>query len=212
MPPQQLALQTVCGVTFLGLHSFGTLLISDHWIITVAMKLFGPKMHGYYSTTMLALLESDAELKLNFLNSVFGCAIFNLGPQVATVPHIDNFNMPASWCVITALGDYDVKEGSQILLWDLMLMIEFPPGSLILLPSAMLCYSNMTVHQGECQYSFMQYSAGGLFQWAECGFMTQAAFLVSGKSYLVSGEGHWAQGMEMFSTWEKLCADANSSV
>lgn len=38
-------------------------------------------------------------------------------------------------CAITTLSDYDPKAGGHLVLWDLKLVIEFPPGSTILILS-----------------------------------------------------------------------------
>ena len=69
-----------------------------------------------------------------------------------------------------ALGDFNAKKGGHLILWDCGLVIEFPAGSTILIPSAMVAHSNTAISQDERQYSFMQYTAGGLFRWVENGF------------------------------------------
>lgn len=169
------------------------------------MRLFAPRLHGYYAETIEKLKQRHPSLKMNFTNSVFGSATFNLGPQVVTRDHVDNLNLPAGWCAITAIGDYDPTEGGHVILRDFRLIIEFPPGALILLPSAMLRHSNTTVRANERRYSFTQYSAGGLFRWVECGFTTQAKFLAKGNKFKMTGRERWNQGVQMFSTWQELC-------
>ncbi|KAF9539372.1 hypothetical protein CPC08DRAFT_651196, partial [Agrocybe pediades] len=54
--------------------------------------------------------------------------------------------------------------------WNCGLVIEFPAGSTILIPSGILSHSNTTISEGETRYSFTQYAAGGLFCWVENGF------------------------------------------
>ncbi|KAJ7624191.1 hypothetical protein B0H17DRAFT_1151319 [Mycena rosella] len=51
------------------------------------------------------------------------------------------------WCSITALGDFDPNKGGHLILWDLRLAIRFPPGSTILIPSALLHHSNVAIQQ-----------------------------------------------------------------
>jgi predicted 2-oxoglutarate/Fe(II)-dependent dioxygenase YbiX len=58
-------------------------------------------------------------------------------------------------------------------LWDLNLVVEFPPGALILLPSATLAHSNIPVAPGEKRASFTQFSAGGIFRYVDNGFRTE---------------------------------------
>lgn len=47
------------------------------------------------------------------------------------------------------------------------LIIEFPP---VLIPFATLTHSNIPVADGDVRASFMQYCAGGLFRYVDCGF------------------------------------------
>jgi len=60
---------------------------------------------------------------------------------------MDFGNLPYGWCAITSLGPFDPKRGGHLVLWDLQLVIEFPPGSTILIPSAVLQHSNIPIHQ-----------------------------------------------------------------
>ncbi|KAI0652179.1 hypothetical protein C8Q79DRAFT_997324 [Trametes meyenii] len=135
---------------------------------SAAFRLFAPKLHAYYSKTLDALEAHHPRLKRNFKNSVFARITFNLGPRTVTYIHIDQNNLPAGLCAITALGDFDPTLGGHLILWDLGLIIEFPPGATILIPSALLRHSNAAIRPGETRYSLTQYSAGGLFRWVEC--------------------------------------------
>ncbi|KIK60645.1 hypothetical protein GYMLUDRAFT_244218 [Collybiopsis luxurians FD-317 M1] len=54
-------------------------------------------------------------------------------------------------------------KGGELVLWDLGIAIRFPPGSSIIILSAILCHSNLPIQPGEKQYSITQYSAGALF-------------------------------------------------
>ncbi|OSD07796.1 hypothetical protein PYCCODRAFT_1441668 [Trametes coccinea BRFM310] len=147
---------------------------------SASLQAYAPKLYNYYSQTLNALLQHHPSLRRNFAGSVFGSATFNLGPQTATDPHIDHLNLPAGLCAITALGRFDHRLGGHLILWDLGLIIEFPPGATVLIPSALLCHSNTAVQPHETRYSMTQYSAGGLFRWVECGFQSQKAFDAAG--------------------------------
>ncbi|KAI0352293.1 hypothetical protein OH77DRAFT_1409671 [Trametes cingulata] len=171
-----------------------------------AFALFAPRLYRYYKDTIGRLCGHNPSLKRNFSRGVFASATFNLGPQVITYVHTDHLNLPAGWCAITAVGDFDPEEGGHLLLWDLNLMIEFPPGALVLIPSVILRHSNTVVRPHERRFSFTQYSAGGLFRWVECGFKSQKAFEEEGGTYDVSGAERWLQGVRRWSTWEELRA------
>ena len=52
------------------------------------------------------------------------------------------------------------------------LVVRFPPGSVALVPSAMVKHSNTPIGPNEHRYSFAQFSAGGLFRFVDNGFQT----------------------------------------
>jgi hypothetical protein len=98
---------------------------------------------------------------------------------------------------VTALGAFDYKKGGHLILWDCHLVIEFPPGCTILLPSAILMHSNTSILPKETRYSFTQYTAGGLFRWVENGFQKSSEFYAS-----LSDKGLEAQRVKDAARWE----------
>ena len=145
-----------------------------------------------------------SHLNRNFAKSVFCCATFNLGPHTVTKAHTDHLNLPCGWCSITALGDFDEKQGGHLVLWDLRMLIEFPAGSTILIPSAILRHSNTPVQPHERRYSLTQFSPGGVFRWVACGFQSAKDAGVTGRDLNREGRGRWELGLSMFSTWTEL--------
>ncbi|KAI0037997.1 hypothetical protein FA95DRAFT_1613711 [Auriscalpium vulgare] len=128
-----------------------------------------------YDDVLKDIRADNPGLTPPYPNSVFPAATFNFGPRIATAPHRDYYNVPFGWCSITALGRYNPKLGGHLILWDLKLVIEFPPGSTILIPSALLTHSNVAIRQGETRRSFTQYCAGGLMRWHAYGRRTAAS-------------------------------------
>ena len=165
-------------------------------------------MHARYQCNLQNLLNSDPTLKRPFNNSVFAAATFNLGGHVATKVHLDHMNVATGWCGVVALGDYNPKTGGHLVLWDLDVAIEFPPGAVILIPSAILRHSNVAVAPSETRMSFTQYTAGGLFRWEDCGFQTQKHFQEGGYQHTLSGEQRFQEGVQRFSRWEDLRSSA----
>jgi hypothetical protein len=133
-------------------------------------------MFREYASYRQQLLVNDPVLRINFDNSVWSAATINFGPRTECLPHLDWMNLACGWCAITALGNYDPDRGGHLILWDLGLVIRFPPGSTILIPSALLRHSNTAIQDGESRLSFTQYTAGGLFRWVDQGFQTQGHF------------------------------------
>jgi hypothetical protein len=136
--------------------------------------------------------------------------VFNFGPSVWTFKHRDVCNLPFGWCAVQALGKFDATKGGHLILWDLKLVVEFPAGALILLPSATIAHSNVPVQDGEERMSFTQFTAGGLFRYVDNNFQTQAE--VAGgdpaeyKRLMQMKEKRWEEGLALFSTVEELLA------
>ncbi len=142
----------------------------------------------------------------NWTNNVFACATFNVGERTVTVKHTDHLNLAYGWCAITPIGNYDPKRSGQIVLWELRMVIEFPPLSCGLIPSAIVSHSNLGIQKGETRHSFTQYSAGGLFRWVAAGYQTLKSLCAKGGRLAESGEEHWKRGIGLLSTWEELQA------
>lgn len=133
----------------------------------------------------------------------------NFGPQTVSFEHTDNNNLSFGWCSVTSLGQFDPVMGGHLILWDLRLVVEFPPGSTVLIPSAVLRHSNTTIQEGETRYSFTQYTSGGIFRWVERKFRGEKPYWNSLRAKEKAEEeqraaGRWAQGMGLYSTVEEL--------
>lgn len=110
------------------------------------------------------------------------------------------------------LGNYNYKLGGHLILWDLRLVIEFPPGCSILIPSAILRHSNTTIAANERRYLLTQYTAGGIFQWVERGFKPEGA--MNDKEKIVEAEARktrYKEGLDKFSMLEDLRKHYNVS-
>ena len=105
----------------------------------------------------------------NFPKSVFACMTANLGPQTVTIPHRDFGNLCFGFCSITALGSFNPDLGGQLVIEPLKVVIRFPPGSSILIPSAMLTHYNLPISPSESRYTITQYTAGAIFRFVEHG-------------------------------------------
>jgi hypothetical protein len=147
-------------------------------------------------------------LRRNFINSPFPAAAFNFGPNVWTFKHRDRLNCPFGWCAIQALGHFDPKVGGHLILWDLKMVIEFPPGALILIPSATIMHSNIPVQQGDRRVSFTQFCPGGLFRYVDNGFRTETELATEDPTaYALMVEmkkSRWKMGLGLFSTLDSL--------
>ncbi|KAJ3500803.1 hypothetical protein NLJ89_g9629 [Agrocybe chaxingu] len=140
-----------------------------------AFASWAPALHKYYCEELGKLQAHDPSLRRPFDSSVFMATTYNLGPQTVCFRHLDSRNLAFRWCAVTALGSFDPKKGGHLVLWECKLIIEFPPGLTILIPSALIHHSNTPIAEGETRYSFTQYASGGLFHWVDHGFQTVEA-------------------------------------
>ncbi|KAJ7429583.1 hypothetical protein B0H11DRAFT_1766929, partial [Mycena galericulata] len=176
----------------------------------IMFLLYAPDLHEYYRSTLSLLHEWDTSLPRNFdeFVSVFAAATINFGPFTITLPHLDFANLAWGWCSITALGDFDPDKGGHLILWDLRLVIRFPPGCTIFIPSAILRHSNTSIQQGEKRFSFTQFTAAGIFRFVYNGNRSEKAV---NESKLPKAErirraqeraDRWAEGMKMYKKWD----------
>ncbi|KAJ7713650.1 hypothetical protein B0H14DRAFT_2413748, partial [Mycena olivaceomarginata] len=168
---------------------------------------WAPRLHRYYIDYNTRLCPRFPDLKCPFPKSVFSCAAFNFG-NVCTFKHRDVCNLPFGLCAVQSLGNFDPHLGGHLVLWDLKLVVEFPAGALILLPSATIVHSNIPVQDGDERVSFTQFTAGGLFRYIDHGFRTQAELAAEDPvEYERQREERWRKGLGLFSTVEELIAN-----
>ena len=105
--------------------------------------------------------------KLTFNNSLYPAATINFGPKAVCYRHTDAENDPVNLCHITALGRFNPTLGGHIILHTLKIAIEFPAGSTILIPSALLEHSNATIQPGEFRQSLTQWISGAMIRFAD---------------------------------------------
>ncbi|KAJ3747408.1 hypothetical protein DFH05DRAFT_1358499, partial [Lentinula detonsa] len=77
----------------------------------------------------------------------------------------DADNTVHGWCFDIALGNFDPDKRGHLVLWDLGLVVRFPPGTTITFPLALIMHSSLSIQKGETQYTVIQFSSGGLFHW-----------------------------------------------
>ncbi|KAJ7823994.1 hypothetical protein B0H14DRAFT_3088842 [Mycena olivaceomarginata] len=143
-----------------------------------AFSMWAPRLHTHYVKNNAELKRQLPHLNRPFPKSVFASAAFNFGPRVWMFKHRDV-------CNLAPLGRFNVVKGGHLVLWDLKMVVEFPAGALILLPSATVAHSNVALEVGEERISFTQFTAGGLFRWA-------------------LKETRWETGLSYFSTVDEL--------
>ena len=67
--------------------------------------------------------------------------------------------------VPSLLSHFNSKKGGYLVLRELGLVMEFLPGAMVLILSAVLTHYNSMIQEGATRYSFTQYAAGSLFSY-----------------------------------------------
>lgn len=159
---------------------------------------------------MLQLLDRRTIPKRPIANSVFAAASFNFGPRAVTFEHTDSGNKANGLCPIFCTGTFDPTKGGHLVLRQLKLLVQFPPGCIALIPSATLMHGNVPIRAGEQRESFTQYASGGLFRWVEYGFRSWS--MLQEDEEMLAREMNrrstrWKEALERFSTLASLHED-----
>jgi hypothetical protein len=164
-----------------------------------------PWIHATYKTLLHEITNRVPSTQKNFYSSVFAATTFNFGPSAVCNAHIDHLNWAPGICAVTAGGTYNYEKGGHLVLYDLKLAVEFPPGTTILIPSACFRHGNTLIGTGEKRFAMTQYSAGGLFRWLDYGGQTERALqkqeLGAVKSFK---EERWQNGIDLYGKMEDL--------
>ncbi|THU96674.1 hypothetical protein K435DRAFT_819404 [Dendrothele bispora CBS 962.96] len=176
---------------------------------TCVFQAYAPLTFDCYWKCLESIQSWNPRLRRYFEKTAFAACTVNFGPSTVCRPHTDRANLAFGWCAITALGDFDPNKGGHLILWDLGLIIRFPPGSTILIPSALLTHSNVPIQEGETRYSFVQYLAAGLFRWVYNGFKSDADFEAAATPAQsakreADRQSRWKEGVGMFAKWSDL--------
>lgn len=182
-------------------------------VYTGCMVHFAPKMYGDYVSELKPLWTRMPHLEHNFHNSIFPAVTFNCGPQTVALKHLDSGNVAGGLCAITALGFFDPKVSGLLVLFPFKMIIEFPSGSTVLLPSAVVHHANTALQPGDHRCSMTQYCAGGLFRWVDYGFKSAKTLLSEkgGKEKKRQIDGkhgeRWKYSLDLFSKIGELDHD-----
>ncbi|KAH7908377.1 hypothetical protein BJ138DRAFT_1115901 [Hygrophoropsis aurantiaca] len=173
-----------------------------------ALKFYAPKLFRFYADHVNPLFNHYPQLRRNFINSIFPAATFNCGPRVVDLEHVDSTNVPYGLCPIWAGGQFDPRLGGHLILFEFKLVIEFPPGSTVLIPSGTVRHGNVPIQQGETRYSFTQYCPGSLVRWVQYGYQSAKACSAEGKAKLIGKpEDYWKWAIGLFSKLSELQQD-----
>jgi hypothetical protein len=145
----------------------------------------------------------------NLYCNLFASYTENKPSHAFTVPHHDVMNLAFGWCAIVALGPFNAQLGGHFVLHDLKLIIPFPHGSCILIPSAFLWHSNVPIGKEDGHASLTFYMSGGLFCFIDNNFQTEQNLLASLDTYdhelhMIEKKNHAKMGALLYSTLDEI--------
>ncbi|KAI0083267.1 hypothetical protein BDY19DRAFT_900567 [Irpex rosettiformis] len=136
--------------------------------------------------------------------------------RAQTYLHLDEMNKANGICPIFNTGNFDPVKGGHLILQQLGVVVEFPPGTVMLIPSATLVHGNVAIQEHEERESITLYTAGGLFRWAEYGFRTEkdlkAKYPERWAAELKDRKGRWARAVAQYSTPYSLINDRKEAL
>ncbi|KAE9388375.1 hypothetical protein BT96DRAFT_1004242 [Gymnopus androsaceus JB14] len=175
-------------------------------IANSAYKCYCPNMYEHFKVNDEALRQWKPSLRQNFPKSVFAATTINFGPETITNIHVDSRNSAPASCAVTSLGPFNSHHGGEIVLWNLGLIVRFPPGCTLLLPSALIVHLNLAIQPGEQRFSITQYSAATLSRFVENGFCNDVDILdgsdSTAKEALLSAcKTRWKKALDCYRVW-----------
>ena len=169
-----------------------------------------PNIYRDYVALMVRLADHYPDFEPPIRGSVFAAHSGNVRRAV-TYLHQDEMNSAGGICPIINTGNFDPKKGGHLVIPQLGIVIEFPPGSIILIPSATLVHGNVAIGEHEDRESMTMYTAGGLFRWVKYGFQTEKEFKVKDPdgwaAELKDRAGRWEREINKFSTIDSVGID-----
>lgn len=179
------------------------------------LAMYCPKLFAHMQKTMNDLFVHYQDAFSRVLPAVYPAATINLGPQVITTEHYDSANLAVGWIAITSLGDFDYKKGGHLILRNLGVVVEFPPGCTVLFPSAVVQHGNVPIQEGETRMSITQYASGSLFRWVDYGFCDEETFFrrepERAAEMWANRKQAWRESLSLYSKVDELYDDLIST-
>ncbi|KAJ3980561.1 hypothetical protein F5890DRAFT_1419370 [Lentinula detonsa] len=167
------------------------------------LACYFPRLHSLYTNVLSDLCQDNPSLQRNWQDCCFASSSLNFSHAVTTRHH-DAHNLLFGECAVWNGGSFDYKKGGHLVIWDLKLVIEFPPGCIAFLPSAMFAHSNTSISKQDKRHSMTFFSASGLFRWRHNNYMSDKDFMAgASRAERQSWDEHrdnlWQTGLDLLS-------------
>ncbi|KAK7018524.1 hypothetical protein R3P38DRAFT_3200902 [Favolaschia claudopus] len=157
------------------------------------LKYFCPTAYDTLAEDKKDMLDRNPQAFFPCEASIFSAATLELGgPHFNIRDHKGDLRdlEPAGWNILTALGKYKSFHGGHVIFWQLGLVVQFPPGSSILLPAGLINYSFVKVDPDETRFSLLQWAGGGVRRFLDNGGRLDMDFAAKATPNEHSGREH----------------------
>ena len=96
----------------------------------------------------------------------------NVGKQCVCKAHKDGANLSTGLCLVCPFGNYDYQQGGHLILHELKMILEVPPGYMVLFPSALITHENIPIQENEDRRVITGFTPASIFQWVENGYQS----------------------------------------
>ncbi|KAJ7186911.1 hypothetical protein C8R46DRAFT_879457 [Mycena filopes] len=163
------------------LVGFGTRKRGDESCCLVLTSTFAGVLESYCFAAFAALQSQKESFLQEFPDALYPSAssVFSAATVEFSGPHLRATNSrhePTTWSILIALGHYSATHGGHIILWDLGLIVGFPSGCCILLPTGLIRYSFVKVRANETRHSIVQWAGPGITRWLQNGKCSDIEF------------------------------------
>jgi hypothetical protein len=130
------------------------------------MKYF-PELYAYYDQTLESICTLTPQCNFPVKDLPFASYTLNVGRQCICNVHVDGNNLVSGLCLVIPFGDFNHQNGGHLILHELRMVLELPPGSIVLFPSAIISHENVGIAPHEERRAFTAFTPGSMFQWVE---------------------------------------------
>lgn len=173
-----------------------------------ALKKYAPRLYAVLRDNLRTLCDKYPDLKPNWRDSVYSTVAFNLGRNVTCLFHRDSKDLAYSLCAIHALGEFDHTKGGHLALKEPKLILQFPPGSLILIPSSVITHGNTPIQPGENRQSMTQYMMAGIVRFVDNKFRHLNDLKINKKAMYKKArqedKNRWINGIALWPTPQEI--------
>ncbi|KAE9390550.1 hypothetical protein BT96DRAFT_833308 [Gymnopus androsaceus JB14] len=134
-------------------------------MVNRGLLAYFPKLHALAVNLDHQIVNVDnSQIERTFHGCCYPALHFNLH-NAWTLIHEDFWNLVFFMCAVASFGPFDHTCGGHIIAWSLGLVLEFPSGMAMYLPSACMPHSNTPVASHKWRLSMAFFVPAGLVRW-----------------------------------------------